>query len=278
MPRGFCLSALLALALLFAACSDTAGSRSAGAASEAHRADASAAAAADAKPLMTELKFAIRADQLAAARALFGLKDPGDTRLQVTFYDTPALELHQAGLILRSRKFKGSGDDVTVKLRPLARAEVAASWFALDGFKCEEDRTGTVSMESCSFSVDRSARDLDDVARGKRGIESLFSRQQRDFIRAYASITPDWSRLKVLGPIAAKEWDFSVPELDVALSAELWTLPDGSELLEFSTKVPRSLADATAAAFEAALASRGLDPTDSPKSKTLSALEVLAAD
>jgi hypothetical protein len=241
-----------------------------------------AACATDSRPagapaLRTELKLTVRAEQIDAARAVFGLDDARATRTEVCFYDTPTLELYEAGLVLRSRKVEDGGDDVTTKLRPLARSAVAASWFRLEGFEAEEDRTGTTSVESCSFTERRAARVIDEVAAGARGIESLFSAEQRAFVREYARVAPDWRRLRVLGPVLARTWKLDLSELDHRLSAELWTLPDGQQLLELSTRAAAADADATAAALEAALRSRGLEPNGEQGTKTRVALEALAA-
>lgn len=229
---------------------------------------------ADAESIQVELKVMIGADQVDLACKLFGLADAPAKRSDVTFYDTPTFELSEAGLILRSRKVNDGGDDATVKMRPLARSAVAANWFELAGFKCEEDRTGSKSVESCSITVKRSGRDIEDVTRGKRPIESLFSERQREFASTYSSVAPDWTRVVVIGPIATKEWKFGLPELQVQLTAEMWTLP-GERLLEISTKVPRREADSSADALDAALSSRGLQKSSTATTKTRAALESL---
>jgi hypothetical protein len=235
----------------------------------------SGAVAAGGTPIETELKRTVRPDQIATARKLFGLDDSEAKRVAVCFYDTPGLELYQSGLILRSRHGDGD-DDVTVKLRPLAPSAVAASWFAEDGFKCEEDRSGHSAAASCSFTVSRSKRTIEAVQHGTASVASLFSEEQCRFVRDYASVKPDWEHLVALGPLDAETWDFELPGLEPELSAELWTLPGGRQMLEVSTKVPQSEADATAAALDAALEARGLDTSGVQETKTRAALEAFA--
>jgi hypothetical protein len=227
-------------------------------------------------PIETELKRTVRTDQIATARAVLGLDDSEAVRVAVCFYDTPALELFESGLVLRSRLAHGDDDDVTVKLRPLPPSAVAASWFDEDGFKCEEDRSGQQSVSSCSFTVSRSARSIDAVQHGTARIASLFSEEQCRFVREYATVQPDWERLEVLGPLDAETWEVELRGLEPELSAELWTLPDGRQMLEVSTKVPQAEADATAAALDAALAARGLDTSGAQETKTHAALQAFA--
>ena len=236
----------------------------------------SGAVAAGGTPIETELKRTVRPDQIATARKLFELDDSEAQRVAVSFYDTPALELFDSGLVLRSRVAHGDDDDVTVKLRPLPPSAVAASWFDEDGFKCEEDRSGQESVSSCSLTVSRSAHAIEAVQHGKSTIASLFAEDQRRFVRDYAKVQPNWERLEVLGPLDAKSWDFELPGLEPELSAELWTLPGGQQMLEVSTKVPQSEADATAVALDEALAAHGLDTTGVQETKTRAALRAFA--
>src|SRR5262245_32592420 len=226
--------------------------------------------------LETELKRTVRSDEIAKARAALGLDDARAERVEVCFYDTPALELFESGLVLRSRVAHGDDDDVTVKLRPLAPSAVAASWFDVDGFKCEEDRSGKTSVPSCSLTVSRSAKAIDAVQHGTGRIASLLSEEQCRLVREYARVQPDWDRLQALGPLDAKDWKVELPGLHGKVSAELWTLPGGQQMLEVSTKVPHAEADAAAAALDAALAAHGLDASGVQETKTRAALEAFA--
>ncbi len=266
---------LVILGVTLAACSDTSGGRSTGDAREGSAPSASEALAPETAPLRTELKRRIRTDMIPATRAVFGLIDPAESKLEVTFFDTPSLDLIQAGIILRLRKVKGGSDDVTVKLRPLARTAVAAAWFEQDGFKCEEDSIGATSVDACSLTLECKASDIDKVVAGGKGIESILSGRQLDFLRTYGRLMPDWDGLVPFGPIAAKEWHVSVQQMQDKLAAEVWTLPGGTELLEFSVKVPSTDAGATAVALDDVFRIRGIELITDGKSKTRAALETL---
>ena len=55
--------------------------------------------------------------------------DPMDAFLrQVFFFDTPALDLDSAGVVVRARRTQGKPDDSVVKLRPVVPSELAAGF------------------------------------------------------------------------------------------------------------------------------------------------------
>src|SRR5262249_11923266 len=84
-----------------------------------------------------EIKVTIRPDQeLRALRALELNEDTAEVRV-LYFYDTPHLELFNAGVILRARLVKGDQDDSTVKFRPVEAGKISTEWKSLDGFKLE---------------------------------------------------------------------------------------------------------------------------------------------
>ncbi|MFO1205090.1 MAG: hypothetical protein U1E63_05080 [Burkholderiales bacterium] len=71
-----------------------------------------------------EIKVTIRPDQeLRAVRAMELNEDTAAVRI-IYFYDTPRLELFNAGVVLRARLVKGDDDDSTVKFRPVEVAKI----------------------------------------------------------------------------------------------------------------------------------------------------------
>jgi len=233
--------------------------------------DAAEFGKADALEDNVELKVTVRTDQLAKAQKSFKLTDAKATRRDVWFYDTPGLDHSDAGLVLRARKTKNGKDDSTVKFRPLTRTQVDRDWFTLDGFKCEEDRVGTRSVNSCSYTVIQSEGEIDDVGDGDRSIDKLFSGDQEAFAAERSDV--DWDALVPLGPTPTFVWKIAVSGFEPTLTAERWELPDGTKLLELSTKVPRKDATRTATAFEALLKKRGLDTATKQETKTRVALD-----
>ena len=66
------------------------------------------------------------------------------------------------------------------------------------------------------------------------------------------------------------------PGLGRRLVAEVWLLPDGSRILELSTKSAPSEAFQAAVELRAFLESQGLDVTSDPHTKTKTTLEYFA--
>jgi hypothetical protein len=82
----------------------------------------------------------------------------------------------------------------------------------------------------------------------------------------------------VLGPITLLKLKFSVPEYTRPLVAELWFYPDGSRILELSTKCPPSEAFQVAAESRGFLSGRGVDLTGEQQTKTKTALQYLSRE
>src|SRR4051794_5694636 len=132
-----------------------------------------------------EIKVTIRPDQeLLAERAMGVDEDTANVRL-VYFYDTPALDLFGAGVVLRARLVKGDADDSTVKFRPVEAASVAGDWRRLKGFKLEADWVGDQLVCSASLTALQRRDEIDAVAKGKRAIAKLFSKDQERFLSEF---------------------------------------------------------------------------------------------
>jgi hypothetical protein len=66
-----------------------------------------------------ELKLTVPASSGRNAVHALGI-DPLEAQIrQVFFFDTPSLELNQAGVVVRARRVQERGDDSVVKLRPV---------------------------------------------------------------------------------------------------------------------------------------------------------------
>jgi hypothetical protein len=128
-----------------------------------------------------EIKLTIRPDQeLLAERAMEVEENTADVRL-VYFYDTPDLDLFDAGVVLRARVIRGDADDSTVKVRPVDAALVSEEWRRSKGLKVEADWVGDDVVCSASLTGLQRRDEIDDVAKGKRAIGKLFSQEQERF-------------------------------------------------------------------------------------------------
>lgn len=223
-----------------------------------------------------EIKLTFRADEIDDAVSRFHLDADRASEREVYFYDTCDLHYSTEGLVLRARRIDGADDDSTVKWRPMDAALVDPWYFELDGFKCEEDRTVGQSVLSCSLTVVQDRGEIGEVADGDREIDRLFSGEQETFADDYGAAPVDWTALEVLGPVEAQVWRVRSGALDRRLTFELWTLPDGTELLEVSTRVTSEEADDAQEELVEYLSDRGFDTASEGDSKTRAALDYFA--
>jgi hypothetical protein len=78
--------------------------------------------------------------------------------------------------------------------------------------------------------------------------------------------------LSVLGPILVLKLNFRPAELDRKLVAEVWSYPNGSRILELSTKCNPGDAAHTALELRGFLADRGVEVSGQQQTKTRTAL------
>ena len=223
-----------------------------------------------------EIKVTIRPDQeLRAERAMELNEDSADVRV-IYFFDTPGLDLFKSGIALRARLVKGAGDDSTVKFRPVEAAKVSGDWKKLAGFKLEADCVGTRVVCSASLTVLQGRDEIDEVAKGKRPIDKLFSKEQERFLADFHHAPFDFTKLRVMGPIRVLRWRSKHEGFPYELTTEEWRLPDGDDLVEVSIKVAPSKAAAARKTFDKHLRQLGLDPEGAQETKTRTALEYFA--
>ncbi|GHH66793.1 adenylate cyclase [Promicromonospora soli] len=224
-----------------------------------------------------ELKLTVPDDFQRSAVRLLGI-DPLDAVLrQVAFVDTPDLQLSSAGVVLRARRTQRRPADLTVKLRPAVPSDVPAGFRNHDGFKVELDASPAGYTCSCSLTVEAPDRRVRKVMTGARGIRGLLDDDQR---RLLSERLPDGvgaDDLVVLGPVNLLKCRFRAKGYPRRLVAELWMLPDGSRILELSTKAPPDVAFQAAAETKALLAGKGLDLSAPQETKTRAVLAALTA-
>lgn len=223
-----------------------------------------------------EIKVTIRPDQeLRAERAMEVNEDTAQVRI-IYFYDTPQLDLFDAGVTLRARLVKGDDDDSTVKFRPVEAAKIAEEWKQLKDFKLEADFVGDRVVGSASLTVLQKRDEIDEVAKGKRPIEKLFSKDQERFLGEFYKGSVDFGKLRVLGPIRVLRWKLTQEGFPHELTIEEWRLPDGDDLVEVSIKTPPEEAPQAQKDFEKHLRKLGLDPEGAQETKTRTALNYFA--
>jgi hypothetical protein len=223
-----------------------------------------------------ELKLTVSdSDQRSAVKAL-GM-DPLKAQIrQVYFFDTPELALNRAGVVLRGRRVQGRGDDSVVKLRPVVSSELPPKLRSSPNFVVEVDGMPGGYVCSAAFKESLGSKDIRRVVTGDRPIRKLFSKPQRAFFDAHRPDGVDFEDLRVLGPIFVLKLKFSPKGYDGSFVAELWLYPDGSRILELSTKCAPKEVTQVAAAARAFLLDRGVDLSGKQQTKTKTALEYFA--
>jgi len=200
--------------------------------------------------------------------------DPLDAYLrQVYFFDTPDLALDRAGLVTRARRSQGRPDDSVVKLRPVVPSDLPDDLRANDLFGVEVDAMPGGFVCSGSFKGRLKAGRVKEAIAGDRPLRKLFSKQQRSFWAEHAPAGLDFDQLSVLGPVTVLKLKYRPEEYEGKLVAELWFYPDGSRILELSTKCKPSEAFDVAARTRAYLSERGVNLSGEQQTKTRTALE-----
>jgi hypothetical protein len=224
-----------------------------------------------------ELKLTVPdGDQRSAVRSL-GM-DPLEAEIrQVFFFDTPDLTLNQHGVIVRARRTPG-GDDSVVKLRPVVPSEIPADLRALKGFGVEVDAMPGGFVCSGRLRAKMRAGKVKEAMAGERTVRSLFDKKQRAFFSDCAPAGISIDELSILGPIMVMKLKFSPSGYDGGMVAELWLYPDGSRILELSTKAATDDAFEVAARTRQFLEQRGVNLTGEQQTKTKSALEFFASE
>jgi hypothetical protein len=213
----------------------------------------------------------------ATARAL-GL-DALDAQLrQVVFFDTPDLTLNAAGVVVRARRTQGGVDDTVIKLRPVVPAELPGELRAKPDFGIEVDAMPGGFVCSASYKAKLSKNLVRGVTLGERKISKLFSAGQRDFYAAHAPAGIGLDDLAVLGPLNVLKIKFVPAGFARKLAVELWLYPDGSRILELSTKCEPGQAFQVAAETRVYLGGHGVDLSAEQSTKTATALSYFAAE
>ena len=220
-----------------------------------------------------ELKLTVPESDHRSAAASLDL-DALDAQIrQVVFFDTPDLTLNQNGLVVRARRVQGKGDDSVVKLRPVVPDELPPRLRKSKQFGVEVDAMPGGFVCSASLKAQWGPQAVRAVLAGDRPIRKLFSKEQRDFFSAHAPQGIALDDLVALGPINVMKLKFVHKLFSRPMVAELWFYPNGSRILELSTKCAPSEAFQVSAESRAFLAERGVDLSGRQQTKTRTALE-----
>ena len=226
-----------------------------------------------------ELKLTVPDNTVRSTVAALGM-DPLEAQIrQVYFFDTPDLVLNQHGVVVRARRVQRKEDDSVVKLRPVVPDQLPAGLRQSKNLVVEVDAMPGGYMCSASLKGTPSGGGVKAVAAGDRPISKLFSKEQRAFYADHAPEGLGLDDLTILGPINLMKLKFSPADYGRRLVAELWLYPDGSRLLELSTKCPPTRTFDVAAEARAFLSGHGIETHESAQqTKTRTALEFFSRE
>jgi len=220
-----------------------------------------------------ELKLTVPEDYHRSAAMALDM-DPLDAEIrQVVFFDTPDLKLSAAGVVVRARRVQGEGDDSVVKLRPVVPNELPPKLRKTSAFGVEVDAMPGGFVCSGSYKAALPKGEVRAVLRGEQPIRKLFTKEQRAFYAEHAPEGIKLDDLAILGPINVLKLKYTPTGYKRRLVAELWLYPDGSRILELSTKCLPAEALDVVADTRAFLTERGIDLGGEQQTKTRTALE-----
>jgi len=225
-----------------------------------------------------ELKLTVPDSARRSTVAALGM-DPLEAQIrQVYFFDTPDLALNRHGVVVRARRVQQKADDSVVKLRPVVPGELPSGLRESKNLVVEVDAMPGGYVCSASVKGAPGVGGVKAVAAGDRAIRKLFSKEQRAFYAAHAPEGLGLDDLSILGPINLMKLQFAPGDYGRRLVAELLLYPDGSRILELSTKCAPNEAFQAAVETRAFLERQGVDLTGEQQTKTKTALEFFSRD
>lgn len=229
-----------------------------------------------------ELKLTVSAAERWSTINALGI-DPLDAQIrEVYFFDTPDLALDRAGVVVRARRVQGKGDDSVIKLRPVNPENLPPELRMSEDFVVEVDAMPGGYVCSGSLKAKLGPGKVRPIISGGRSKKKLFSKAQRAFYAAHAPEGIALDDLATLGPIIVLKVKFAPVDYDRSVAVEMWSYPDGSRILELSTRCGIHEPFQVAAEAKAYLASKGISISSEQQTKTRAALvyysETLAAE
>jgi len=220
-----------------------------------------------------ELKLTVPEEHHRSTITALGMDALNAQIRQVFFFDTPDLALNKQGVVVRARRVQGRGDDTVVKLRPVVPEELPDKFREAPGMVVEVDAMPGGWVCSASFKGSLGTTDVTRVASGDRSIRKLFSKEQRAFYDAHVADPIALDDLSILGPIFVLKLNLRPEGYDRKMVAEAWLYPDGSRILELSTRCGVDEPFQVAAQARAFLAERGIEVDSEQHTKTKAALD-----
>jgi Ppx/GppA phosphatase family len=224
-----------------------------------------------------ELKVVVPVPTHRAAVESIGL-DPVEAQpRQAYFFDTTDFALNKAGVVVRARRIQGGRADTVIKLRPVDPATVDRELRRSESFKVELDAMPGGFVCSASLKGRCTGEEVLAVTAGDAPLKSLFSKEQRAFYAKHAPPRISMESLVALGPTYLLKAKHNPKSFSRGIVVEMWLYPDGSRILEISTKCLPEEAFQAGVEFRAYLANCGIPLIESDQTKTKAAMEYFKA-
>lgn len=185
-----------------------------------------------------EVKLVVPETAHASTCAALGVDLTRAPVRKVYFLDTPDLALERHGVVVRLRSIEHKPDDSVIKLRPFPPGKLPARRRRRHPLVIEIDVlpgrylcTGALRHHLGRHEVERA------LAEG-RPLRALFSGAQLVALAMYAPPALEIDTLAILGPVDVRRGKVLPAGLSRGLTVEQWTYPDGSRVLELSTRCP----------------------------------------
>jgi hypothetical protein len=225
-----------------------------------------------------ELKLTVPEGSQRSTVAALGL-DPLEAQIrQVFFFDTPDLALNDAGVVARARRVQGRAADSVIKLRPVVPAALPPDLRRSPAFVVEVDAMPGGYMCSATLKGRIPAKNVLRSVSGERPLHKLFSKEQRAFFATHAPGGLELDDLSVLGPIFVLKLKVQEETFSRPLVVEMWLYPDGSRILELSTKCLPNEGLEVALELRRFFEGKGVEISDQQQTKTKTALEFFSAE
>jgi hypothetical protein len=141
-----------------------------------------------------------------------------------------------ASLMVRARRGPGGKGDTTFKLRAVDPAMIDRKFVHDADFKIEIDVMHGEYICSASVRGRCTSADVYHASQGNIPLDAIFSPSQKEFYKTYAPFGAAIDELVPLGPAFLLSLKSQPMEFDRKMTVELSLYPDGSRILELSTK------------------------------------------
>ncbi len=222
-----------------------------------------------------ELKMSVPDADRRSAIAALGFDPLVADVVQIWFFDTVDLDLNASGVIARVRRTKAR-DDSTVKLRPVIPNDLPGKLRARSGFGVEIDAMPGGFVCSGRLKEKLKPGTVRKAMLGGKPPTQAVQQAAARVLRAARPARPDSRRPGAARADHGAQAEVPPAGFDRAMVAELWMYPDGSRILELSTKCEPAEAFIVAAAGREFLLEHGIVMTGVQQTKTKTALEHFA--